>query len=133
VLVAAVLLAACATRYIPPLQSEFHDIPVPKELVYRADQSVIIESETIRSARLLYRGRMEPGSLVVTLQSGLEENGWRLVRSSYFPKEGTTQLYQKGEASLQVRIWEGGIFDAFTYLELSGSRPTQSAKAASTS
>ena len=32
------------------------------------------------------------------------------------------QLYKKAEASLQVRIWEGGAFKGSTYVELSGTR-----------
>jgi len=116
-------LAACSsTKGIPPIRSEFMDIPLPGGLEYIADQSAVIESETVRAARLMYSSKFEPGSLVLSIQEGLLGQGWRLVRTSSFPGQGTMQLYQKDEASLQVRIWEGGAFKGATYVELSGTR-----------
>jgi hypothetical protein len=104
------------------------DIPLPGGLEYIADQSAVIESETVRAARLMYTSKFEPGSLVLSIQEGLTGAGWRLVRTSSFPNLGTIQIYEKGEASLQVRIWEGGAFKGATYVELSGTRATARAK-----
>ena len=118
-------LSACsATKNVPPIRSEFMDIPLPSGLEYIADKSAVIESETVRAARLTYSSKFEPGSLVLSIQEGLLGNGWRLMRTTSFPGMGTMQLYEKGEASLQVRIWEGGAFSASTYVELSGTRAT---------
>lgn len=125
-----VLTAACSTtQAVPPVRSEFGDIQLPEGLVYLADESAFIESGTARAARLVYKSSFEPGSLVLSLQTALEGSGWRLVRGTTFPKHGTIQLYEKGEASLQVRIWEGGAFNSRTYVELSGSRPTDRPRA----
>ena len=66
----------CATVSVPPLRSEFGDVPMMDGLSYQADQSVIIETRNVRTARLVYRGRMEAGSAVVEMQKGLEANGW---------------------------------------------------------
>ena len=116
-------LSACSsTKGIPPIRSEFMDIPLPEGLVYLPDKSAVIESETVRAARLIYSSKFEPGSLVLSIQDGLQGAGWRLVRTTSFPQMGTMQLYEKGEASLQVRIWEGGAFSGSTYMELSGTR-----------
>ena len=116
-------LAACSsTKGVPPIRSEFMDIPLPGGLDYLPDKSAVIESETVRAARLVYSSKFEPGSLVLSIQEGLLGQGWRLVRTSSFPGQGTMQLYQKDEASLQVRIWEGGAFKGSTYVELSGTR-----------
>ena len=118
-------LSACSsTKGIPPIRSEFMDIPLPDGLVYMPDKSAVIESETVRAARLMYSSKFELGSLVLSIQDGLQGNGWRLVRTTSFPQMGTMQLYEKGEASLQIRIWEGGAFDGSTYVELSGTRAT---------
>ena len=65
---------------------------------------------------------------MLSIQEGLLGNGWRLVRTTSFPGMGTLQLYEKGEASLQVRIWEGGAFSSATYVELSGTRATLRAR-----
>ncbi len=124
-LVVVFLLAAgCATTGVPPLRSEFGDVPVLEGLSYRPDDSIVIETPTVRAARLLYRGRMEPGSVAVEMQKGLEANGWRLIRGTSVARHGTMQLYEKGEASLQLQVWEGGLFGYYTYLEVSGTRPT---------
>jgi hypothetical protein len=126
----ALFVSGCSsTKNIPPVRSEFMDIPLPAGLEYIADQSAVIESETVRAARLLYSSKFEPGSLVLSIQEGLAGAGWRLVRTSSFPNLGTIQVYEKGEASLQVRIWEGGAFNGSTYVELSGTRATGRAKA----
>ncbi|HEY7140764.1 MAG TPA: hypothetical protein VIE44_11730 [Methylomirabilota bacterium] len=119
----ALCLSACSsTKGVPPIRSEFMDIPLPGGLQYLPEQSAVIESETVRAARLMYSSNFEPGSLVLSIQEGLLGNGWRLTRTTSFPNLGTIQLYEKGESSLQVRIWEGGAFSGSTYVELSGTR-----------
>ena len=129
----ALLVSACSsTKGIPPVRSEFMDIPLPAGLEYIADQSAVIESETVRAARLMYSSKFEQGSLVLSIQEGLTGAGWRLIRTSSFPNLGTIQIYEKGDASLQVRIWEGGAFKSSTYVELSGTRATLRAKTAAT-
>ena len=126
VLVLTLMLATgCATTSSPPLKGEFGDIPVMEGLTYRPDSSTVIETSSLRAARLLYRGRMEPASVAVETQKALEANGWRMVRNSSAVGDGIVQLYEKGDASLQVRVWEGGWFNYYTYLEVSGTRPTQ--------
>jgi hypothetical protein len=128
-LVVAVALSACSsTKGVPPLRSEFMDIPLPEGLDYVADKSAVIESETVRAARLMYTSKFEPGSLAISIQEGLVGSGWRLIRATSFPTLGTLQLYEKAEASLQVRIWEGGAFNGATYVELSGTRATARGK-----
>lgn len=125
------LATGCATMSVPPLRSEFGDVPLLEGLAYQPDGSVVIETKSVRAARLLYRGRIEPGSAVVEMQKGLEANGWRLVRSTSVARHGTMQLYEKGEASLQLQVWEGGMFGYYTYVEVSGTRPvTGTAKTA---
>ena len=125
----AFALSACSsTKNVPPIRSEFMDIPLPGGLVYLADKSAVIESETVRAARLMYSSKFEPGSLVLSIQEGLQGSGWRMVRATSFPGMGTMQLFEKGDASLQVRIWEGGAFDGSTYVELSGTRATAKTK-----
>jgi hypothetical protein len=116
------LTAGCATVSVPPLRSDFGDVPVLEGLTYQARESVVIEARNVRATRLLYRGRMEPGSVVVEMQKGLEANGWRLVRTTSPAAYGTVQLYEKGDASLQVQVWEAGLFNYYTYVELSGTR-----------
>jgi hypothetical protein len=115
VLVAA-LLAGCATAR--RVRSEFDDIPVPRGLIYQPSRSTVIESPAVKAARVVYRGRLEPKSLAAALRSTLEAHGWAHVSTAAGPS-GTLQTYEKSEAFLQARIWEGWWY---TFLELTGSR-----------
>ncbi len=121
---AVVLLAACASAPPKAVRSEFEDIPVPKGLEYRTGKSTIIESPTVKAARLVYRGRLEMASLTVAMRTTLEANGWRHV-SSTSGAHGTTQVYEKAGSSLEVRLWEGLWY---TYVELTASRALQPPK-----
>ena len=125
VLAGALLVAVttgCAT-FAPSraARSEFEDIPVPKGLAYLEQDSTIIESPTVKAAKLVYRGRVEPVSLGSAMRSTLETNGWRHVSSATAGDKGTTQVYEKSGQSLQVKVWEGWYY---TYVELTASRAT---------
>ncbi len=123
-MLAVSLLAACASAPSRAVRSEFEDIPVPKGLDYQTSQSTIIESPTVKAARLVYRGRLEIASLAVAMRTTLEANGWRHV-SSTSSTHGTTQVYEKAGSSLEVRLWEGLWY---TYVELTASRSLQPPK-----
>ena len=118
IVVASLLLAACASTPTR-VRSEFEDIPVPKGLDFVDDKSTIIESPTVKAARLIYRGRIEVTSLGSALKTTLKANGWRTVSTTTTGEHCTTQIYEKGGSALQVRIWEGWYY---TYVELTGSR-----------
>src|SRR5206468_12937537 len=116
------LTAGCATTSSRPVRSEFEDIPVPKGLTYQPDKSTIIESQTVKAARLVYRGRLEAESLALALRTTFEANGWRHVSSTAVASHGTTQVYEKSGSSLEVRLLDGWWF---TYVELTASRAQQ--------
>jgi hypothetical protein len=124
-LASLVLFAATAcvtTTSSRSLRSEFEDIPVPKGLNYVESQSVVIESPSVKAARMLYRGRIEVTSLATALRTTLEANGWRAVSNTSGASNGTTQVYEKAGNSLQVRVWEGWYY---TYVEMTASRALQ--------
>ena len=79
------LTAGCATTSSRPVRSEFEDIPVPKGLSYQPSKSTIIESPTVKAARLVYRGRLEVDSLSVAMRTTLEANAWMTRNSSGLP------------------------------------------------
>jgi hypothetical protein len=114
-----VVLTGCTTFAPKTARSEFEDIPVPKGLAYVESDSTIIESPTVKAAKLVYRGRVEPVSLGNAMRSTLETNGWRHVSTATAGDKGTTQVYEKAGQSLQVRLWEGWYY---TYVELTASR-----------
>jgi hypothetical protein len=112
-------LSACASSPPRAQRSEFEDIPVPKGLVLDWSRSTIIESPTIKAARLFYKGRLEPDSLAVAFRTTLEANGWRYLSSTTAAQRGTTQVYEKAGSSLQVIIYEGWYY---TWAEVSVTR-----------
>ena len=120
-LLVVLLLGACASAPTTPARSEFEDIPVPKGLTYLADKSTIIESPTVKAARLVYRGRLEAASLGAALRATLEANGWRHISTTSVEDRGTTQVYEKAGSSLEVRVWERWL-GIFTYGEVTASR-----------
>src|SRR5947209_6183292 len=98
------LTGACVTSQSRTLRSEFEDIPVPKGLSYVEDQSVIIESPSVKAARLIYRGRIEMGSLAVAMRTMMEANGWRAISNTSASTHDTTRVvapHAKGW------VWEG--------------------------
>jgi hypothetical protein len=115
------LVAGCAGTAPRPPRSEFEDIPVPKGLTYQPDKSTVIESPSVKAARLIYRGRLEPESLGQAMRATLEANGWRHVSSTTTSGRGTVQVYEKANNALQVYISEG-IW--YTYVELDATRAT---------
>ncbi|HET7875542.1 MAG TPA: hypothetical protein VFN71_08440 [Methylomirabilota bacterium] len=119
--IAVVLLALTACASSPPKQvrSEFEDVPVPKGLVLDLDKSTIIESPTVKAARLFYKGRILPDSLGVAFRTTLEANGWRHMSTASTPDKGSTQVYDKQGSSLQVVIYEGWYY---TWVEMSATR-----------
>src|SRR3990172_12575549 len=90
-----IALTACASS--PPRQqrSEFEDIPVPKGLAVDMNKSTIIESPTVKAARLFYKGRVEIESLAVAFRTTLEANGWRNISATTASDKGITQIYEK--------------------------------------
>jgi len=114
-----VTLTACASSPPRAARSEFEDIPVPRGLSLDLNKSTIIESPTVKAARLFYKGRLEPDSLGVAFRTTLEANGWRHLSSTTSADKGITQVYEKSGNSLQVLIYEG-IY--YTWVELSSTR-----------
>src|SRR3989475_6566483 len=104
-MVAALLLlaftAGCATSSSQPTRSEVEDIPVANGLTYLPNKSTIIESPTVKAARLVYRGRVEVDSLTVGMRTALEANGWRHISSTSTADHGITQLYEKAGNPLE--------------------------------
>jgi hypothetical protein len=114
-------LAACAASPGAPRtqRSEFEDVPVPAGLTLDNSKTTIIESPTVKAARLFYKSRVKPESLAAAYRTSFEANGWRYVSSTTSANNGTIQVYEKPESSLQVMIYEGWYY---TWSEVSTTR-----------
>jgi hypothetical protein len=113
--VALMLLTAACSTTAP--RRHFEDIPLPSGLTYQPKGSVVIESPTVKAAKLVYRGRLEPVSLGEAMRTQLEASGWRHI-SRAASNDGVVQVFEKGGNALEVNIYEGLWF---TYLALSAS------------
>ncbi|HEY7037948.1 MAG TPA: hypothetical protein VID28_03810 [Methylomirabilota bacterium] len=100
-------------------RSEFEDVPVPAGLTLDNSRTTIIESPTVKAARLFYKSRIKPESLAVAYRTSLEANGWRHVSSTTSANNGTIQVYEKPDSSLQVMIYESWYY---TWSEVSTTR-----------
>lgn len=118
-LVLALTSCAFSSGASRPQRSEFEDIPVPAGLTLDVSRTTIIESPTVKAARLLYKSRIKPESLGVAYRTSLEANGWRHVSSTTSADKGTTQVYEKQDSALQVLIYEGLYY---TWTEVSTTR-----------
>jgi hypothetical protein len=119
--VIALSLAACASSPPKQARSEFEDIPVPAGMALDWNRSTVIESPSLKAARLVYKGRVEPDSLGLVYRTTLEANGWHHLTSTTSSEKGTTQVYEKAGNSLQVLIYEG-IY--YTWVEVATTRLT---------
>ena len=114
------LTSCSASSGAPRTQrSEFEDVPVPAGLTLDNSRTTIIESPTVKAARLFYKSRIKPDSLAVAYRTSLEANGWRYVSSTTSANSGTIQVYEKPDSSLQVMIYESWYY---TWSEVSATR-----------
>jgi hypothetical protein len=101
---------------------QFDDINLPAGMAYQPQDSVVIESPTVKAAQLVYRGRLEPVTLGDAMRTRLEASGWRHVSRTSTSKDGTRQVYEKDGNSLELHIYEGLWY---TYLAISASEVLQ--------
>ena len=113
------MLTSCASSGPVRQRSEFEDVPVPAGLTLDQSRATIIESPTVKAARLFYKSRIRPESLALAYRASLEANGWRHVSSTTSSSKGTTQVYEKQDSSLQIMIYEGWYY---TWTEVSTTR-----------
>ena len=117
--VTVLALTACASTPPKVQRSEFEDIPVPKGLTVDLNKSTIIESPSVKAARLFYKGRVEVESLALAFRTTLEANGWRNLSATTASDKGVTQIYEKTGSSLQVVIYESWYN---TWVEMSATQ-----------
>ncbi|HEU4439357.1 MAG TPA: hypothetical protein VFT36_08900 [Methylomirabilota bacterium] len=119
--IAVLTLTSCSASSGAPRaqRSEFEDVPVPAGLTLDNSRTTIIESPTVKAARLFYKSRVKPDSLAMAYRTSLEANGWRYVSSTTSANNGTIQVYEKPDSSLQVMIYESWYY---TWSEVSATR-----------
>src|SRR5436189_5010282 len=92
-LVLMLLATACATTR---LRTGFDDVPLPRGLTYQPQRSVVIESPSVKAAKLVYRGCLQPESIGLAMRTLLESNCWRHDSTSTESTHLTRQLCDNG-------------------------------------
>jgi hypothetical protein len=108
--------AGCATT---AARRQFDDINLPAGLVYQPQDSIVIESPTVKAAQLVYRGRLEPVTLGEAMRTRVEASGWRPVSRTTTGNDGWRQVFEKDGNALEVHVYEGLWY---TYLAISASQ-----------
>ncbi len=81
---------------------DFDDIPIPREMKINAKESILFESQNVKSGMLSFTGRVDSDSLFNYFEVSMANEGWRLI--SYI-KYGTYILaFEKPEKLCIVRI-----------------------------
>lgn len=106
ILVISMLLVSCASAPPRPVRSEFDDVPIPRGLTFRPNDSTLIESPSMKAGRLVYTGFVEGTSLAQAFRGSLEAQGWRFVNTTLSSGKGIIQTYEKGGNSIQVYIYD---------------------------
>src|SRR5207245_6669818 len=98
---ATVVIMLCATGCATTAaRRQFDDITLPAGMAYQPQDSVVIESPTIKAAQLVYRGRLEPVTLGDAMRTRLEASGWRHISRTSTSKAGTRQGHEKDDNAL---------------------------------
>jgi hypothetical protein len=63
----------------PAATYRFEDIPVPRSLEIKKEESFIYESEAMKTGILVYGGKSKVGDLARFFKENMDSHGWRLV------------------------------------------------------
>ena len=82
--------AGCATT--TAARRQFEDITLPAGMAYQPQNSIVIESPTVKAAQLVYRGRLEPVTLGDAMRTrALTRRAGAEVWGSWIPRARPVQ------------------------------------------
>lgn len=105
---------------IPPLFYDFEDIPIPQEMDMITDESRVFIQGATKTGVMVFKGRVEPNSLVDYFQSAMTREKWQL--KSGFRYNRSVLVFEKPQKTCVIIIYSRWFY---TYLEVYVA-PTQS-------
>lgn len=81
---------------------DFDDIPVPREMKINVKESILFESQNIRSGMLSFSGRVNSDSLFTYFQTSMSNEGWKLI--SYIKYGTYIMTFEKPNKLCIIRI-----------------------------
>ena len=119
-------MSACATA-VPMPRQPFDDIPVPAQFVPYSRDSVITETPTVTTAKLVYFVQTPVDATLADARRLLVENGWkeskseRFVNAEKFP--GVWAEFTKDSDTCRVTTVEGAHATHVEYVVARAPRP----------
>lgn len=110
---------AGSSQAIPPepkselVYYDFKDVPIPKELHLRPKESQVFQVGDSMMGLLVFRGYVDPGSLIDFFQVAMVREGWNLLSSVRYRR--AVLLFEKPKKACFIVIYERFLF---TYLEV---------------
>jgi len=98
---------------IAPLFYDFEDIPIPQEMDMINDESRVFMVGQFKSGVLVFKGRVEPNSLVDFFQAAMVREKWQL--KSGFRYNRSVLVFEKPQKTCVIIIYSR-LF--YTYLEV---------------
>jgi len=98
---------------IAPLFYDFEDIPIPQEMDMINDESRVFMMGQLKSGVLVFKGRVEPNSLVDFFQVAMVREKWQL--KSGFRYNRSVLVFEKPQKACIIIIYSR-LF--YTYLEV---------------
>jgi hypothetical protein len=96
-----------------PMFYDFQDIPVPSELSLQSDQSTVFQGGGVKTGLLVFKGRVDPGSVINFFQVSLAREKWRMKGSIRYRK--SLLLFEKDDRFCIINVHEGHLY---TYVEI---------------
>lgn len=93
----------------PPAQNaglfyDFPDVPIPSELSLVANESQVFQGGDIKSGLLVFKGRVDPGTLIGFFQAAMLKENWTLLGSVRHRKSAL--IFQKPDRVCLITIKE---------------------------
>lgn len=103
--------APATTSELPPppapsggLLYDFPDVPIPSELSLVTKESQIFEGGDIKNGLLVFKGRVDPGTLIAFFQAAMLKENWVLLGSARHHK--SVLIFQKPDRVCLITIRE---------------------------
>lgn len=98
---------------IAPLFYDFEDIPIPQEMDMITDESRVFMVGQFKSGVLVFKGRVEPNSLVDFFQAAMTKEKWQF--KSGFRYNRSVLVFEKPQKTCVIIVYSR-LF--YTYLEV---------------
>ncbi|SMC17587.1 hypothetical protein SAMN02746041_00349 [Desulfacinum hydrothermale DSM 13146] len=96
-----------------PTFYDFPDIPVPNELRLQSKESTVFQGGGVKTGLLVFKGRVDPSSVINFFQVSLAREKWRMKGSIRYRK--SLLLFEKDDRFCIVNVYERHFY---TYVEI---------------